>query len=296
MNLVESEQATDLKLDGLSFGPRELKEMDLLLKRYDANDKVYVVSLIDNALDEDSINLLLQLIFSLPYLRSIDLRRNCFNAACIKKFEEQLKGMEGVTSVIKTANQVLNIHSGNQLRMTVDLGEQLEKEHVAKEVDFTVQKDLSHQDADPFMQTAGGESAHPWAQKTAGVQRSPAEQVGAVPDPASAELKKVSATGPAAEICGPPVGLGGPGNVAALSKKAGKKGEKLPDPKKRQAKRAKGAPPAALEYEPAGPAQRSLDNALYRSASDFRLPARSSLDRNASMPALRQALPRRGAR
>jgi len=312
MNLVEGEQASDLHLDGLSFGPRELKEMDLLLKRYEANDKVFTVSLIDNALDEDSVNQLLQLIFSLPYLRAIDLRRNCFGTAEIKKFEEQLKGMEGVTTVIKTANGVLNVHSGNQLRMSIDLGEQIKKEHVAKEVDFTVQRELSHQDADPFLSTAPGESAHPWAQKTAAAQRSPAVQVGAVPDPSSVELKKVSATGAAQEICGPPVGLGGPGNVAALNK--AKKGDKLPDPKKRQAKRAKGAPPPVLEYEPAKE-QRSLDRSqtsgFYRQSSGLTRASSqrsaspwgpsppqesaaprtmSSMDRAISMPALRQAI------
>jgi len=316
MNLVEGEQATDLHLDGLSFGPRELKELDLLFKRYEANDKIYVISLIDNGLDEDSINLLLQLVFSLPYLRALDLRRNCIGPEGIKKIEEQIRTMEGVTSVIKTSSKVLNVHSGNQLRMCIDVSEQLPKEAKAQEVDFTVQKDLSHEDADPFLQTSGaGESQHPWATKTATAQRSPVTQVGAIPEPASAELRKVAGAGQlASAIGGPPVGLGGPGNVAALNKKA-KKGDKLPDPKKRQARRAKGAPPPMLEYEPAQ-AQRALDksqsqvfggrplSAMRRSSSQRvgePLPPaesayprqQSSMDRAISMPALRQAPQRR---
>merc|ERR1719401_1755418 len=158
MNLIEGELVTDLHLDGLSFGPREISEMMALFQRYESLDKVYVISLVDNGLDEDSINLLLQLIFSLPYLRSLDLRRNCFGADGIKKIEDQLRTMEVVTGVIKSAKQVINVHSGNQLRLSIDVSEQMQKDRVAQEVDFSVQQDLSHKDADPFVSSAAGKS------------------------------------------------------------------------------------------------------------------------------------------
>merc|ERR1712190_477839 len=169
MNLVEGDRMHELNVDGLSFGQREISEMINLFQRYDATDKVFVISLADNGLDDDSINLILQLIFSLPYLRRIDLRKNCISNAGIKRIEQQLKTLEGVTGVIPTASQVLNVHSDNQLRICVDTSEQIAKDQVSTEVDFTVQQDLSHVDADPFLATNAGASHHPWA-KTADAQ------------------------------------------------------------------------------------------------------------------------------
>lgn len=312
MNLVEGDRMSELNLDGISFGQREINEMINLLSRYDATDKVFVISLSDNGLDDDSINLLLQLVFSLPYLRRLDLRKNCITNAGIKRIQEQLKTMEGVTGVIPTANQVLNVHSGNQLRICVDTSEQIPKDHAAADVDFTVQSELSHVDADPFLATNAGASHHPWS-KTAAAQ-SP-KQV----DPSGGEAAEYSdprsnGGGPTVDdtFGGPPVGLGGPGNVAALNKKAqgAKKGQnRLPDPKKRQANRAKAAPPASLDYLPNQLSnQRMIDKCqsaenLHHSSrrsgsqrtirsdsSDLEHDQRrsSSMERSGSMPALRK--------
>merc|ERR1719440_241201 len=181
MNLVEGDLVTDLHLDGLNFSNREINEMINVFQRYEATDKVNVISLVDNGLDEDSINLVLQLVFLLPYLRHLDLRRNCFGQDAIKTIEEKLKDMEGVTGVVRTSTQVLNVHSGNQLRLSVDLSEQLPKSQVSKEVDFTVQADLQHSDADPFLGTEGGQSQHPWTKSGMMFnQKSPPQ---AIPDP-----------------------------------------------------------------------------------------------------------------
>mmetsp|Transcript_13809 Transcript_13809/g.39289 ORF Transcript_13809/g.39289 Transcript_13809/m.39289 type:complete len:895 (+) Transcript_13809:123-2807(+) len=248
MNLIEADKMTDLHLDGLSFGPREINEMIGVLQRYEATDKVFVLSLIDNGLDEDSINLILQLIFTLPYMRALDLRKNCIGPDGIKKIEDQLRSMEGVTGVVKTATQVINVHSGNQLRLSIDVSEQMPKEQVAKEVDFSIQHELSHQDADPFLDTQQGQSQHPWTKTAVAQQRSPLQ---AVPDASATELLKPAGAPMAPAVGGPPVGLGGPGNLAALSKKAMRGKNKPPDPRRRQARRAKGAPPEALD-EPAG--------------------------------------------
>merc|ERR1719265_1647464 len=109
MNLVEGDLVTDLHLDGLNFSNREINEMVSVFQRYEATDKVNVISLVDNGLDEDSINLVLQLVFLLPYLRHLDLRRNCFGQDAIKTIEEKLKEMEGVTGVVRTSLQVLNV-------------------------------------------------------------------------------------------------------------------------------------------------------------------------------------------
>merc|ERR1719326_1558952 len=103
MNLIEDEYITDMHFDSLSFGPREISEMVGLIQRYEAADKVFVITLQDNALDDDCINLLLQLIYSLPYLRSLDIRKNAFSEDGIKRLEEQLRTIEGVTGVVRTA-------------------------------------------------------------------------------------------------------------------------------------------------------------------------------------------------
>mmetsp|Transcript_110493 Transcript_110493/g.195581 ORF Transcript_110493/g.195581 Transcript_110493/m.195581 type:complete len:953 (-) Transcript_110493:166-3024(-) len=258
MNLVEGDLMTDLHLDGLNFGPREINEMVLVLQRYEATDKVYVVSLIDNGLDEECINLILQMIFLLPYLRCLDLRRNCISQEGIKTIEDKLREMEGVTGVIKTANQVLNVHSGNQLRLTIDMSEQMPKEQVTREVDFTVQQELSADDADALLADSAGTSHHPWTQ-TAEATKKPGGQGQAMPDPMAGGGKRgdfggapgAGGQGASPLMGGPPVGLGGPGNLAALNKKAGKGNrDRVPAPKNRQKQRAKNAPPAVLEYIP----------------------------------------------
>jgi hypothetical protein len=260
MNLIEGDLVTDLHLDGLNFNNRELNEMVTILQKYEATEKVYVISLADNGLDEDSINLILQIVFLLPYLKFLDLRRNCFSQEGIKKIEDKLREMQGVTSIVRTQNQVLNVHSGNQVRMSVDLSEQLPKDKIAKEVDFTVQKELAHTDADPFLESASAASLHPWTKTAGGKMMSPPM---AVPDPSAVDLSQTT-SGPAvipAVVGGQhvPVGLGGPGNLSALTSKQPKdkpvaaakgRADRVPGPPgRRDSKRRKAAPPAPLlEY------------------------------------------------
>jgi hypothetical protein len=288
MNLVEGDLVTDLHLDGLNFSNREINEMISIFQRYEATDKVYVISLVDNGLDEDSINLILQLVFLLPYLKFFDLRRNCFGQDSIKTIEDKLREMEGVTGVVRTHNQVLNVHSGNQVRMTVDLSEQMPKNQISKEVDFTVQSELCHEDADPFLATDGGKSDHPWTKSGMNAMRSPPQ---AVPDPSSVDLNATTQGGPpvaAPVMGGPPVGLGGPGNLSALNKKekqpAGKAGggrDRVPAPASRKAIRKKSAPPPPLTTEYL-PSERIVDK--WQSVPVQR-PASSSEHRSASMRA-----------
>jgi len=221
-----------------------------LMQRYDATDKVFVITLCDNGLDDESVSLLLQLIFALPYLRSLDIRRNCFSTDAVKRIEDQLKTMEGITGVIRTAGQTINVHSGNQLRLSIDISEQMPKDVVAKEIDFTVHQELAHADTDPFLSTEAGRSEHPWTKTSTAQMKSTQAVQQPMPDPSAVDLPKTTA-GPAAPVVGgPPVGLGGPGNVAALNKKAQKGRDRLPDPKRRQSRRAKAAPPPDLDHLP----------------------------------------------
>lgn len=284
MNMVEGDRIHDLHLDGLSFGTREIKEMLGLFQRYECFEQVYVLSLIDNGLDDEAVNIILQVIFQLPYMRSFDLRRNCFSYDGVKRIEEQLRDMDGVTGVIKSADGAVNVHSGNQLRMTLHLGDQLEKTQLTKDVDFTVDPSLSHADADPFLETAAARSEHPWTHQGASASQRPPQK--AVPDVSSVPLEKPTAAPAAPAVGGPPVGLGGPGNLAALNKKLSKSktGGSLPDPKKRAKNRAKAAPPPMLEYIPrdhmdkwqVAPVENSARMLLSASSPSFRRPNSSS--------------------
>merc|ERR1711937_465955 len=113
------------------------------------------------------------------------MRKNCYGPDAVKRIEDQLKTMEGVTGVIRTAGGVLNVHSGNQLRLSVDFSDQMPKDVVAKEIDFTVHQELAHSDADPFLSTDAGQSQHPWAKTAASLMKAtqPVQQQQPVPDP-----------------------------------------------------------------------------------------------------------------
>jgi len=227
--------------------------------------------------------------------------------------------MEGVTGVVRTQGQVLNIHSGNQLRLSVDLSEQMPKDQVAKEVDFSIQQELAHDDADPFLGGDAGKSEHPWTKTAINKQASPPQ---AVPDPSSVDLSQNTSgpTVPVPVIGGPPVGLGGPGNLSALTKakdtkaapaaKAGARADRVPGPPgRRNSNRRKAAPPAPLEeYVPSErvvdkwqaapvmrPASRGLahqrENSMRRSHANLTQShplsqASCGIDRSSSVPAL----------
>ncbi|CAE8680414.1 unnamed protein product, partial [Polarella glacialis] len=161
--------------------------------------------------------------------------------------EDSVYGVAAFPSYQSVFDKVIHVHSGNQLRLSIDVGEQMTKDQVAREVDFTVNHDLSATDADPFLSSDASKSQHPWTKSGSNPQRPPQK---AIPDPSSAPLGAATGAPLAPSVGGPPVGLGGPGNVQALNKKAAKGRDKLPDPKKRAAGRKKAAPPPALEYTP----------------------------------------------
>ncbi|CAK0851208.1 unnamed protein product [Prorocentrum cordatum] len=192
MNLIEFDNISSLHLDGLSFGPREIDEMMSLVQRYEAQDRVHYLSLQDNALDSSAIGLVMQLVYTLPYLRALDLRQNHLDPECARKLEEQLRAIEGVTGVVRTAKGIINVHSGSQIRICVDVSDQTPKDMAAKEIDFSVQQELSYQDADPFLASGAGASQAPWARSAAAtheVQQLPQRGQGgarATPEPASA--------------------------------------------------------------------------------------------------------------
>lgn len=190
-----------------------------------------------------------------------------------------MKTMEGTTGVIRNASQVINVHSGSQLRVSIDVSEQVPAGSAATvEIDWKVQPDLSVVAADPFLASKAGAVA-PWgADSDGGLGTAGALQLSqrAVPDSAAGHLSPsrdwkpppggdrgvkqravpaetaaslsttqesdrprsldrsalsgrqenggragapVRAQSPEEQVAGPPVGLGGPGNLASLGRR-----------------------------------------------------------------------------
>merc|ERR1719456_1356579 len=75
MNLIEAGECGFLFLDSLSFSMREVNEMLGMISRYSVEEKIFAISLAQNGLKDDSVNLILQMCFTLPYLRALDLRQ-----------------------------------------------------------------------------------------------------------------------------------------------------------------------------------------------------------------------------
>jgi len=252
MNLTEANQCSDLHLDGLSFGPREVSEMLNLLQRYNATNQVYVISLMDNGLEDESMNIILQLIFALPYLRCLDLRKNYFTSDAIRQLESQLRTMEGITGVIKTADMTVNVHSGNQLRLAVNMGEQMAGRPGQSTMDFDADKTLNYNDADPFLSSPHGVTRP-------GALQAPQQSQMAVADPAAMDTTSTSGISAAKsgrktlgpgmgeqepEVGGVPVGLGGPGDVSSLGRDKKGRDSTLPAVgKPKPGRRSKAAPP-----------------------------------------------------
>merc|ERR1712139_418238 len=118
-NQLEAGSVSMLYLEGLHMTEREVQEVHNLLRQYEVLDQVQALGFSDNL-----INLFLQIIFSVPYMKRLDLRRNAFSHDAVKKLQTHCQNIQGVTSVIWTKEQTLAINSGNQLRLTIDLAEQ----------------------------------------------------------------------------------------------------------------------------------------------------------------------------
>lgn len=157
MNLVEANEATEMFLDSLNFGVRELSEMVNLIERSKYQEKVLVVTLAENGLRDDAISALMHLVFSFPYLKLVDLHGNAFSADAIKSVESHLRTMPGTTGVVKTAEGKINVHSGNQLRLCLDFGDQdASKKKQEDPTDFSTMRNLGHPQADDFLASPAG--------------------------------------------------------------------------------------------------------------------------------------------
>jgi myosin protein heavy chain len=157
-NQMEAGSVSMLYLEGLHMTEREVQEVHNLLRQYEVLEQVQALVFSDNGFTDDLINLFLQIIFSIPYMKRLDLRRNAFSHDAVKKLQTHCQNIQGVTSVIWTKEQTLAIHSGNQLRLTIDLAEQGAAQSKPDVDDFLV-SDFSVDAADSHLQSKSGMQA-----------------------------------------------------------------------------------------------------------------------------------------
>merc|ERR1712134_113968 len=154
-NQLEAGSVSMLYLDGLHMTEQEVHN---LMRQYEVLEQVRSLVFADNGFTDDLINLFLQIIFSIPYMQRLDLRRNAFSHDAVKKLQTHCQSIQGVTSVIWTKEQTLAIHSGNQLRLTIDLAEQGAAQSKPDVDDFLV-SDFSVDAADSHLQSKSGMQA-----------------------------------------------------------------------------------------------------------------------------------------
>merc|ERR1719218_121065 len=111
-----------LFLDGLQYGVKELGELRKLIVAYDQRENIHKVRLQDNALGQDALKEVLELIDLCPYLQVLDLRKNRLMEEQLLQLHQYLQQQPGVTNVVRDpGTSDLRAHSGNQLRLHVML-------------------------------------------------------------------------------------------------------------------------------------------------------------------------------
>jgi len=179
-NKFEAQSFSMIFLDGLHMTQREVQEIHNLMRQYEVLEKIKFLVLSDNGLTDEIVNLMLQIVFSLPYLQRLDLRKNCLSHDGIRKLQSHCQTMQGVTSVQWTKEHSLTVHSGNQLRLTIELAEQGSAQQTPGVDDFLASEFSVDAPLDSTILPGGGST------------------------------QKIPSGGPSG--AGGPVGLGGPGD------------------------------------------------------------------------------------
>merc|ERR1719446_1322122 len=148
----------NLYLDGLNYTAKELSEALRLLYMYNVADRVTKVSLQDNYIDDEMVPLIMQFVFSATYLKELDLRKNNLTAEGVRLVMEQVTQIEGITKVEgpPQLTDEIRASSGNQLRMTVFVGQQTVAAEGARAT-LALDEDLNETAADEFLSGGGGQ-------------------------------------------------------------------------------------------------------------------------------------------
>ncbi|KAF4677367.1 hypothetical protein FOL47_001953 [Perkinsus chesapeaki] len=189
-NQIEASAATEMVLTGLLMQDGDLHDVMGLIRANGCQDQIYGVHLGKNLIDDNATTTLLTMLHELSYLKYIDLRENQLSKEALKMVESQLRAMDGVTQTAHTADGVLEVRSGNQIRLKVNIGEQgvCRPEATAQLINI-----IDSIERKAIEGTGGGQ------QQQLRTQRSDEEVKNYLEGPS-----------------GVPVGLGGPGDLSAL--------------------------------------------------------------------------------
>merc|ERR1719305_17556 len=148
----------NLYLDGLNYTAKELSEALRLLYMYNVADRVTKVSLQDNYISDEMVPLIMQFVFSATYLKELDLRKNNLTAEGVRLVMEQVTQIEGITKVEgpPQLTDEIRASSGNQLRMTVFVGQQTVAAEGARST-LALDEDLNVTQADAFLSGGGAQ-------------------------------------------------------------------------------------------------------------------------------------------
>ena len=133
--LNDGRKMLTLPLDSLQVTDKELTEALNVIRATESTAKVSRILLATNRVGDSALTILMQIIFELPYLSYIGLRRNFLSGSTIQSLVNQLRSMDGITSVAATANDVqtglvsqsgliIEARSGKLVRIAIDVTEQ----------------------------------------------------------------------------------------------------------------------------------------------------------------------------
>ncbi|KAF4699861.1 hypothetical protein FOZ63_025979 [Perkinsus olseni] len=119
-----SSSSSELVLTGLLMQDRDLRDVMGLVRAYGVEDGIQGLYLDKNLIDDNATTTLLTILHELPYLKYLDLSENQLSKEALNMVESQLRAMDGVTQTSHTADGLLEVRSGNQIRLKVKIGEQ----------------------------------------------------------------------------------------------------------------------------------------------------------------------------
>ncbi|KAF4658775.1 hypothetical protein FOZ61_005277 [Perkinsus olseni] len=128
-SLVANLRQLNLELTGKKSGMTSFKAQLIgrvmgLVRAYGVEDGIQGLYLDKNLIDDNATTTLLTILHELPYLKYLDLSENQLSKEALNMVESQLRAMDGVTQTSHTADGLLEVRSGNQIRLKVKIGEQ----------------------------------------------------------------------------------------------------------------------------------------------------------------------------
>jgi len=146
-----------LYLDGLQYTSKELVELQRLITNYNKQESVVKIRLQENSLSDESVEGLIQIISLCPYLNALDLKGNRIGDAGMERLQAHLELIPGVTNVMRDPKtKDLRARSGNQVRLSIVLEDQLPPSDGPASGTMNLTPDLSCNAADDFLNSAAG--------------------------------------------------------------------------------------------------------------------------------------------